>query len=59
MKLFEKVQEQQEKETELEQKEEDLRIRESKLREKEAQHDPAVAAELEEEKSKTFDEFNE
>lgn len=43
-KLFEKVQQQQEKETELEQKEDDLRARDRRLREKEALNDPKLAA---------------
>ena len=60
-KLFQKVQEHQEKETELEQRDEDLRRRERKLREREAVNDPQVAAALKAEKAaaKKFDEFNE
>jgi chromosome segregation ATPase len=45
-KLFEKVQQQQEKETELEQREDDLRARERRLKEKEALNDPKLAAAL-------------
>lgn len=59
--LFEKVQAQQEKESELEQREEDVRARERRLREREAEHDPAAAAALADEKARAaaYDEFNE
>lgn len=60
-KLFQKVQQHQEKETELEQTSEDLARRERRLREREAQFDPTVAAALQAEKAaaKKFNEFTE
>ncbi|HEU5079841.1 MAG TPA: hypothetical protein VFT72_11565 [Opitutaceae bacterium] len=60
-KLFQKVQEHQEKETELEQLAEDLARRERKVREREATFDPALAASLQAEKAaaKKFNEFTE
>jgi len=59
-KLFEKVQDHQEKETELEQREEELRAREQSLRVRESRLDPAMAAVLQAEAApRRFDEFNE
>ena len=58
--LFEKVQQHQEKETELEQREEELIAHEKALRIREAKLDPAVAAAMQMESAgKRFDEFNE
>lgn len=59
-KLFEKVQDHQEKETELEQREEELKSREQGLRVRESRIDPAMAAMLQAEAApRRFDEFNE
>jgi hypothetical protein len=60
-KLFEKVQEQQDKENELEQREEDLIARLRRVREREAAIDPAAAEQLraEDEAAKKRNEFTE
>jgi septal ring factor EnvC (AmiA/AmiB activator) len=56
--LMEKVAAQQEHEIMLEQRYEDLRRNEHELRKRLAEHDPVIAAELEAERTRKRDEFN-